>query len=172
MALPSCNQSDLDNDNKLKCNICLEDPEDPVVTRCGHLYCWICLHTWLQRGSVECPVCKSGVTVSTVIPVYGTSNSSSSSNDAQRQGKKRHAFFQQQSENSKEPGNTSETSQPIPERPRAERHDLPPSQSPWGMHSVQFGFFPFGIGVFFTSADMMSYNANKDPNLYPCFSYL
>lgn len=27
------------------CNICFETPTDPVVTRCGHLYCWKCLYT-------------------------------------------------------------------------------------------------------------------------------
>ena len=32
------------------CNICLEDVYDPVVTRCGHLYCWPCLYKWLEPG--------------------------------------------------------------------------------------------------------------------------
>jgi E3 ubiquitin-protein ligase RNF5 len=31
------------------CNICLDMPGDPVVTACGHLYCWSCLY----RVSVE-----------------------------------------------------------------------------------------------------------------------
>jgi RING-type zinc-finger len=26
------------------CNICLDMPGDPVVTACGHLYCWSCLY--------------------------------------------------------------------------------------------------------------------------------
>lgn len=68
------------------CNICFDDATDPVVTRCGHLvstlstevgsnslrqYCWPCLHGWLERGILECPVCKAGVTQASVIPIYG-----------------------------------------------------------------------------------------------------
>src|SRR5271168_5029916 len=26
------------------CNICFDVARDPVVTQCGHLYCWPCLH--------------------------------------------------------------------------------------------------------------------------------
>ena len=26
------------------CNICFDAARDPVVTQCGHLYCWQCLH--------------------------------------------------------------------------------------------------------------------------------
>jgi len=29
------------------CNICLENVQDPVVTLCGHLYCWPCIYKWL-----------------------------------------------------------------------------------------------------------------------------
>lgn len=30
--------------NAFECNICFDIPRDPVVTRCGHLYCWSCLY--------------------------------------------------------------------------------------------------------------------------------
>lgn len=33
-----------DASNAFECNICLELSKDPVVTLCGHLYCWPCLY--------------------------------------------------------------------------------------------------------------------------------
>lgn len=55
------------------CNICYELASEPVVTLCGHLYCWPCLFRWLQvqTNCRTCPVCKAGVDRDKVIPVYG-----------------------------------------------------------------------------------------------------
>lgn len=53
------------------CNICFEDVVDPVVTRCGHLFCWGCLLTWMNRPNYHCPVCHAGITKENVIPLYG-----------------------------------------------------------------------------------------------------
>jgi E3 ubiquitin-protein ligase RNF5 len=55
------------------CNICYELASEPVVTLCGHLYCWPCLYRWLQVQSHcrTCPVCKAGVEKDNVIPIYG-----------------------------------------------------------------------------------------------------
>ncbi|MCO5564472.1 hypothetical protein L7F22_018133 [Adiantum nelumboides] len=55
------------------CGICLDVCYDPVVTMCGHLFCWPCLYHWLSLHSVsqECPVCKNHVQQSRVIPLYG-----------------------------------------------------------------------------------------------------
>ncbi|CAA3021026.1 E3 ubiquitin- ligase TRIM39-like [Olea europaea subsp. europaea] len=56
------------------CNICLELAKEPVVTCCGHLFCWPCLYHWLHHHSYaeECPVCKGEVTTKNVIPIYGS----------------------------------------------------------------------------------------------------
>lgn len=43
---------------------------DPVVTQCGHLYCWPCLFRWLNTNHTTCPVCKAGVTQENVIPIF------------------------------------------------------------------------------------------------------
>ncbi|XP_011075108.1 uncharacterized protein LOC105159667 isoform X2 [Sesamum indicum] len=58
------------------CNICLDLARDPVVTCCGHLFCWSCLYRWLHHHSdaKECPVCKGEVTVKNVTPIYGRGN--------------------------------------------------------------------------------------------------
>eukprot|EP01056_Protomagalhaensia_sp_Gyna25_P000263 Protomagalhaensia_sp_Gyna_25__262@NODE_1124_length_2164_cov_20_418824_g892_i0_p2_GENE_NODE_1124_length_2164_cov_20_418824_g892_i0NODE_1124_length_2164_cov_20_418824_g892_i0_p2_ORF_typecomplete_len200_score24_26zfC3HC4_2/PF13923_6/3_6e14zfC3HC4_3/PF13920_6/3_2e13ProkRING_4/PF14447_6/6_2e12zfC3HC4/PF00097_25/9_9e11zfRING_5/PF14634_6/7e10zfC3HC4_4/PF15227_6/1_2e08zfRING_UBOX/PF13445_6/7e08zfRING_UBOX/PF13445_6/1_2e02Ubox/PF04564_15/8_8e08zfRING_2/PF13639_6/4_1e07zfRING_6/PF14835_6/6_9e07zfNOSIP/PF1 len=79
------------------CNVCFDLAQDPVVTRCGHLYCWPCLHAWLKQVS-ECPVCKAQVTRDTVVPIYG------------------------QGQNSVDPRSKPED---IPQRPRPERVEAP-----------------------------------------------
>jgi Zinc finger, C3HC4 type (RING finger) len=79
------------------CNICFDAAREPVVTQCGHLYCWQCLHQvtsphcptegnlvssslmlclkWLSSPSVSedptCPTCKSGCEMQSLIPIYG-----------------------------------------------------------------------------------------------------
>ncbi|XP_004487285.1 E3 ubiquitin-protein ligase RMA1H1 [Cicer arietinum] len=62
------------------CNICLDCVQDPVVTLCGHLYCWPCIYKWLnfhgenkekQKNKPQCPVCKSDISQSSIVPLYG-----------------------------------------------------------------------------------------------------
>ncbi|MFS7945311.1 putative transcription factor C2H2 family [Helianthus anomalus] len=44
--------SSRDNDVRdFECNICFELAEDPIVTVCGHLFCWPCLYKWLHIHS-------------------------------------------------------------------------------------------------------------------------
>lgn len=56
-----------------ECNICLDVACEPVVTLCGHLFCWPCIYQWLHcySASKECPVCKGEVTDKNIIPIYG-----------------------------------------------------------------------------------------------------
>ncbi|MQM06663.1 hypothetical protein Taro_039489 [Colocasia esculenta] len=60
-----------------ECNICLELAKDPVVTCCGHLFCWPCLSQWLHLycSHMECPVCKGEVDESNITPIYGRGSS-------------------------------------------------------------------------------------------------
>ncbi|XP_062207318.1 uncharacterized protein LOC133909059 [Phragmites australis] len=60
-----------------ECNICFEMASEPVVTSCGHLFCWPCLYQWLNVYSnhKECPVCKGEVTDANITPIYGRGNS-------------------------------------------------------------------------------------------------
>ncbi|CAA2975199.1 probable GPI-anchored adhesin PGA55 [Olea europaea subsp. europaea] len=59
------------------CNICLEVAREPVLTCCGHLFCWVCFYQvpYIDSTSKECPVCKGEVSDSTVIPIYGNGES-------------------------------------------------------------------------------------------------
>jgi E3 ubiquitin-protein ligase RNF5 len=47
----------VDPDAVFTCHICLDavSNKDPVVTQCGHLYCWPCLYRWLQTQHTTCP---------------------------------------------------------------------------------------------------------------------
>ncbi|CAA0840882.1 RING/U-box superfamily protein [Striga hermonthica] len=58
---------------EFECNICFDLAQDPVITLCGHLYCWPCLYKWLRAHSraQECPVCKALIEEEKVIPLYG-----------------------------------------------------------------------------------------------------
>jgi len=60
-----------------ECNICLDTARDAVVSMCGHLFCWPCLHQWLETRPTRqiCPVCKAGISKEKVIPLYGRGNS-------------------------------------------------------------------------------------------------
>ncbi|KAF9607720.1 hypothetical protein IFM89_038604 [Coptis chinensis] len=68
------------------CNVCLDVAKEPVVTSCGHLFCWPCLYQWLHIhcDHRECPVCKGEVTEADITPIYGRGNSEKESG---REGK-------------------------------------------------------------------------------------
>lgn len=62
------------------CNICFDSAQDPIVTLCGHLYCWPCIYKWLQvqissesdqLSGNNCPVCKANISISSLVPLYG-----------------------------------------------------------------------------------------------------
>ncbi|KAJ6817842.1 E3 ubiquitin-protein ligase RMA3-like [Iris pallida] len=60
------------------CSICLDAAVDPVVTLCGHLYCWPCIYKWMQAETSspqsrpqQCPVCKAPVSERALVPIFG-----------------------------------------------------------------------------------------------------
>ncbi|KAL5839567.1 hypothetical protein ACOSQ3_012259 [Xanthoceras sorbifolium] len=69
------------------CNICLDFAYEPVVTLCGHLYCWPCIYKWLHVQSAslasdehpQCPVCKADISHETMVPLYGRGQTSTES---------------------------------------------------------------------------------------------
>lgn len=75
--LPTENAVDEDEDKRnesiYECTICLETAKDAVVSMCGHLFCWPCLHQWLETRPTRqlCPVCKAAISKDKVIPLYG-----------------------------------------------------------------------------------------------------
>lgn len=67
------NERESKDESLYDCNICLDTAKDAVVTLCGHLYCWPCLHQWILTRPYNkvCPVCKSSINKEKVIPLYG-----------------------------------------------------------------------------------------------------
>jgi hypothetical protein len=54
-----------------ECNICLDTASNPIVTLCGHLFCWSCINAWLhQKQGKTCPCCKSVINKEKCIPIY------------------------------------------------------------------------------------------------------
>ncbi|GAB4859582.1 hypothetical protein Ancab_011050 [Ancistrocladus abbreviatus] len=77
-------RQDNNSSGSFECNICLDSVQDPVVTFCGHLFCWPCIYKWIQVRTIshedlnhqpQCPVCKAEVSESTIIPLYGRGQS-------------------------------------------------------------------------------------------------
>lgn len=81
--LPTIPESEENSAGGMDCHICLDVVQDPVVTFCGHLYCWPCIYKWMHLQTVpsgmadhqqqhpQCPVCKAVLSKETLIPLYG-----------------------------------------------------------------------------------------------------
>ncbi|XP_078440321.1 E3 ubiquitin-protein ligase RMA3-like [Wolffia australiana] len=73
-----------------ECNICLEEAAEPVVTLCGHLFCWPCIYKWLHLQATtktahrHCPVCKSAISRASLVPLYGRGAAADASPDVPR----------------------------------------------------------------------------------------
>ncbi|CAL9165399.1 unnamed protein product [Musa hybrid cultivar] len=95
-----------------ECNICFELAQDPVVTLCGHLFCWPCLYKWLHghAQSSECPVCKAIIEEEKLVPLYG-------------RGK-----------NATDPRSKSTPGMNIPNRPAGQRPATAPPPDPNNFH--------------------------------------
>eukprot|EP01105_Mastigella_eilhardi_P001500 TRINITY_DN117_c0_g4_i1.p1 TRINITY_DN117_c0_g4~~TRINITY_DN117_c0_g4_i1.p1 ORF type:complete len:198 (+),score=54.86 TRINITY_DN117_c0_g4_i1:32-625(+) len=114
-----------------ECNICLDAASEPIVTPCGHLFCWPCIYRWLNMGRAPgeqavCPVCKSAITADMLVPLYG------------------------RGQESKDPRHSTPD---IPERPAGRRVEPEEHRNRgfdfFGPPVAQFGNFSFSAGVGF-----------------------
>lgn len=53
-----------------KCGVCLGVPLKPIATNCDHIYCEICLISWLDNCS-SCPFCRALVENTDYAPLKG-----------------------------------------------------------------------------------------------------
>lgn len=73
--MDSLKYDELDMRNSVyDCNICLTTAKNSVISPCGHLFCWSCLHLWMLTPCARrkfCPVCSKPLTKTKLIPLYG-----------------------------------------------------------------------------------------------------
>ena len=58
------------------CNICFEYVKSPLLTKCNHMFCEVCLDQWLriqfQRvHTTTCPMCRHPLPYNMTIPIAG-----------------------------------------------------------------------------------------------------
>ena len=58
------------NSRQWTCPLCDKSLKSPVVTRCGHIFCWPCISKALE-GSEVCPTCNKTVARGDLVPIYG-----------------------------------------------------------------------------------------------------
>nr|XP_023921466.1 E3 ubiquitin-protein ligase RNF185-like [Quercus suber]POE99115.1 ring finger protein 5 [Quercus suber] len=117
---PSCSGNNDNDAGDFECNICFELAQDPIVTLCGHLFCWPCLYRWLHHHShsQECPVCKAIVEEEKLVPLYGRGKTQT------------------------DPRSKSYPGIDIPNRPAGQRPATAPPPEP-----NQFNFSNYGFGL-------------------------
>ncbi|TDG41807.1 hypothetical protein AWZ03_011764 [Drosophila navojoa] len=74
----------VDNASRFDCNICLETAKNAVICVCGHLFCWPCLHLWMLTPCDLrrcCPVCRTKLDITKIIPLYGRNSAIQDLND-------------------------------------------------------------------------------------------
>ncbi len=129
--------------NNFECTICLETAKEPVLTKCGHMYCWPCIYNWLDSkgGKAKCPNCKNLITKDDLIPVYTNDENKDNTNRFKN----------------------------IPKRPKAERNpnsDNDNTGNGFSNFSFNFGgFFPFmGMGMNFNNQNQYESGYNNANN--------
>ncbi|XP_065208784.1 E3 ubiquitin-protein ligase RNF185-like isoform X2 [Planococcus citri] len=126
------------DDQMFECNICLDTAKDAVISMCGHLFCWPCLHQWLETRPNKklCPVCKSGISKDKVIPLYGRGST-----------------------NQEDPRNK------VPPRPPGQRAEAETNTGFPGFGFVDGSFhLSFGIGAFPFNLFISAFNTTNSHN--------
>ncbi|XP_057449430.1 uncharacterized protein LOC130740762 [Lotus japonicus] len=118
----SCSGNSPNDAGDFECNICFELAQDPVITLCGHLFCWPCLYRWLHHHSQsqECPVCKALIQEEKLVPLYGRGKAPT------------------------DPRTKSYPGMEIPRRPSGQRPQTAPPPPPPGAANP-FGSYGFGL---------------------------
>ena len=123
--------------NNFECTICLDTAKEPVLTKCGHMFCWPCIYNWIDSkgGKAKCPNCKNEITKDDLIPVYSNTENKDNTNRFKN----------------------------IPKRPKAERNPNSDNDDSNNQGFFNFGFNSFSFGGFFPFMGMgMNFNNNNN----------
>lgn len=52
--------SDIEDSPRVKCSLCWDKRVGSTTTPCGHLFCWNCIHSWINTKQ-ECPMCREKI---------------------------------------------------------------------------------------------------------------
>lgn len=61
--------SNIDSSQAEKCTLCLEEFKNISITPCGHLFCWYCIHTCIQKRR-QCPMCRDEVQPNRIVLLH------------------------------------------------------------------------------------------------------
>lgn len=68
--------------NTSKCSLCLDPRQNSSLSFCGHLFCWRCIHEWLQTNDF-CPICRKRLNPREIIPLQNFTWNYKKKNDTQ-----------------------------------------------------------------------------------------
>ena len=79
-------EPDEDKKSLFICDICINEPSEPMATPCGHVFCWQCIYDWLNQPTAAkiCPRCHNAISLDKLITLYGA-GSSNENNPRKRQ---------------------------------------------------------------------------------------
>ena len=131
-------ESKKDSGTNFECTICLDTAKEPVLTKCGHMFCWPCIYNWLdsKQGRAKCPNCKNEITKDDLIPVYANGENKENTNRFKN----------------------------IPKRPKAERNPNSDREDNSSQNFFNFSFGSFGLGGFFPFMRMNFNNQYENQN--------
>ncbi|KAF2283623.1 hypothetical protein GH714_012456 [Hevea brasiliensis] len=142
----TCSGNNANDAGDFECNICFELAQDPIVTLCGHLFCWPCLYRWLHHHShsQECPVCKALIQEENLVPLYGRGKTQT------------------------DPRAKSYPGIDIPSRPSGQRPETAPPPPP-PHEANNFPNYGFGDGGIRTNGDCKDWTTSGFPYGYHAF---
>ncbi|KAK8894915.1 hypothetical protein M9Y10_023356 [Tritrichomonas musculus] len=129
------------------CPICKDQLKSPVVSPCGHIFCWPCISKHLQNeenGNKICPVCHKPLDLEKIVPIYGQTNQAKD-NEAPPPPKAERV----------------ETEEEIRERNRQNNQFFNQNGNNF---NFEFGMFPFGASIGFTYRNGTGFQAYRGNN--------